>query len=159
MNITVRRKKHRQLNSRFSYSRDLGLFGPLYEALIIFEIFCEVIARFEERLSFGRLKDVRVDPMLAREIILRMETLSEYIDAHLHSDVFSGVKPSPATLLAEIEAFESMRKAQKDLKKTVDQLVPARRAEPARTESEHRPQPASDSHQVPRPPPPKPSAN
>lgn len=135
-------------------------FGALrtsYEALIIFEIFNEVVARFEERLSFGRLKDVRVDPRLAEEIILRMETLSEYIDAHLHSDRFASVKPSPATLLNEIDAFESVRRAQKELKKTAVQPVPAGRAEPARAEPENRPQSVADSHEAPKAPP-KPSA-
>ncbi len=99
-------------------------FGALrtsYEALIIFEIFCDVVARFEERLSFGRLKEVRVDPKLAEEIIRRMETLSEHIAAHLHSDKFASVKPSPATLLEEINAFESIRRAQKEIKKAADQ--------------------------------------
>jgi ABC-type dipeptide/oligopeptide/nickel transport system ATPase subunit len=71
-------------------------FGALrtsYEALIIFEIFCDVVARFEERLSFGRLKEVRIDATLVEEIIRRMEALSEYIVAHLHSDKFGPVKP------------------------------------------------------------------
>jgi len=96
-------------------------FGALrtsYEALIIFDIFSDVVARFGERISFGRLKEVRIDQNLVDQIIHRMETLSEYIDAHLHSDTFGSVKPSPATLLEEIEAFESIRQTQKQLKKT-----------------------------------------
>jgi len=88
-----------------------------YEALIIFDMFNDVVARFEERLSFGRLKDVRVDLTLVEEIIRRMETLSRYIEGHSHSDAFASAKPSPGTLLEEIRAFESIRVAQKELKK------------------------------------------
>jgi len=136
-------------------------FGALrtsYEALIIFDIFSEVVARFEERISFGRLKDVRIDSKLVDEIIRRMETLSKYIDAHLHSDAFGSAKPSPVTLLDEINAFESIRRAQKDLKKSPDQPVVARKAELPRAEPENRPQSVPDSHEVPKPPL-KPSAN
>jgi ABC-type Mn2+/Zn2+ transport system ATPase subunit len=136
-------------------------FGALrtsYEALIIFEIFCEVVGRFEERVSFGRLKDVRVDPRLADEIICRMETLSRYIDAHLHSDKFGSVKPSPAVLLDEISAFDSIRKAQKNLRKTAEQPVPAKKAESALAESENTPKSVADSHEVLKPPA-KPSTN
>jgi hypothetical protein len=96
-------------------------FGALrtsYEALIIFDIFNEVVARFEERISFGRLSDVRIDPNLADELIKRMEFVSRYIDAHLHSDNFSSTKPTPANLLQEIQAFESIRQRQKQLKKS-----------------------------------------
>jgi recombinational DNA repair ATPase RecF len=136
-------------------------FGALrtsYEALIIFDVFCDVVGRFEERLSFGRLKDVRVDPRLAEEIIHRMEALSEHIDAHLHSDKFGSVKPSPATLLDEINTFESIRRAQKDLRKTSDKPAAARQSEFPRAEPENRPQPVENSHEAPKPPL-KPSAN
>jgi len=136
-------------------------FGALrtsYEALIIFEMFNEVVARFEERISFGRLKDVRIDPKLVDEIIRRMETLSKCIDAHLHSDAFGSVKPSPAALFDEIEAFESIRRAQKDLKKPSDQPVGAKKAELVRAEPENRSQSVADSQQFPIPPL-KPSTN
>jgi recombinational DNA repair ATPase RecF len=136
-------------------------FGALrtsYEALIIFEIFCDVVARFEERLSFGRLKEVRIDPKLIEEIIGRMESLSRHITAHLHSDKFGSVKPTPATLLDEIEAFDSIRKAQKELKKTIPQPVAARKAELPRAEPENKPPSLADSHEVPKPSL-KPSAN
>jgi recombinational DNA repair ATPase RecF len=130
-------------------------FGALrtsYEALIIFEVFNEVVARFEERLSFGRLKDVRIDPKLADEIILRMETLSEYIDAHLHSDTFGSLKPSPATLLDEIEAFESVRRAQKELKKAAEQATPAGRVQTARINPGSSLRSAVDSPEIPKTP-------
>jgi predicted glycoside hydrolase/deacetylase ChbG (UPF0249 family) len=68
------------------------------------------------RISFGRLKGVRIDPALVSEVIERMEALSRHIDAHSHSDAFASVKPTPTDLLAEIDKFEQIRKKQKQLK-------------------------------------------
>ena len=94
-------------------------FGALrtsYEALIIYEIFAEVVKRFDERIIFGALKKVRVDPVLSEEIVRRMEFLSRFIVAHSHSDRFSA-KPTPALLSEEIAHFEAIRQAQRDLMK------------------------------------------
>jgi len=46
-----------------------------------------------------------------------MEALSRCIVAHLHSDAFDSGKPTPKLLLEEIEAFDEIRKRQRDLKK------------------------------------------
>jgi ABC-type Mn2+/Zn2+ transport system ATPase subunit len=95
-------------------------FGALrtsYEALIMFDMFKSVVARFEERLSFGRLKDVRIDQGIVDEVIKRMEVLSGYIDAHSHSDALATVKPTPPMLFEEISAFEKIRKRQQELHK------------------------------------------
>ncbi len=111
--------------------RGFGALRTSYEALIIFDMFNEVVARFDERISFGRLRDVRIDPKLVDEIINRMEVLSQYIDAHLHSDTYGSVKPTPSTLLDEIKAFESVRQRQRQLKKTTDAPAPRNEAQPA----------------------------
>jgi ABC-type dipeptide/oligopeptide/nickel transport system ATPase subunit len=95
-------------------------FGALrtsYEALIIFEVFNGVVGRFEERISFDRLQDVCVDHDLIEQVIARMGQLSRHIDAHLHSDKFAPTKPTRAELLEEINAFEDIRRKQKELKK------------------------------------------
>lgn len=95
-------------------------FGALrssYEYLITFEVFEGVVQRFEERLSFGRLKDVVVDRTVTAQIIERMEFLSRYIVAHLHSDTYASLKPSPDLLLEEIGKYETIRDKQKELKK------------------------------------------
>jgi len=94
-------------------------FGALrtsYEALIIFDLFAEVVARFEERISFGRLSDVCLDRSIFLDIVSRMEALSRHIDAHLHSDKFVSEKPSPADLLHEIEMFDGIRRRIKNFK-------------------------------------------
>jgi ABC-type dipeptide/oligopeptide/nickel transport system ATPase subunit len=95
-------------------------FGALrtsYEALIVFEIFNNVVGRFDEVISFGRLSQVRIDESLLNEVVDRMEKISRYINAHLHSDEFASVKPTPETLRVEIEAFEVIRNRQRQLKK------------------------------------------
>ncbi len=95
-------------------------FGALrtsYEAFVIFGLFEGVIERFEERISFGRLADVSLDPEIVREVVARMESISRCIDAHLHSDSFAGEKPGPGALWEEIEAFEKLRKKHGERKK------------------------------------------
>jgi energy-coupling factor transporter ATP-binding protein EcfA2 len=116
-----------------------------YEALIIFDIFNEVIQRFEERLSVGRLNDVYIDPIITREIIKRVESLSRYIGAHLHSDKFAPTKPAPAELLDEINNFESLRQAQKDLKKRSDKSKSSDK--PAKVPTENAPKLAEVSQE------------
>ena len=99
-------------------------FGALrssYEAFVIFNLFEGVIHRFEERISFGRLASVTLDPDIVQDVIARMELLSRFIDAHSHSDRYAAEKPNPAALLSEIEAFENLRKRHTQLKKKVDQ--------------------------------------
>jgi energy-coupling factor transporter ATP-binding protein EcfA2 len=87
-------------------------FGALrtnYEAFIIFDLFGEVVMRFEERVSFGRLKNIVWDKSITDEVVTRCELLSRYIEGHLHSDAFAAKKPTCETLMSEIESFESLK--------------------------------------------------
>lgn len=121
--------KHAQ-RARDCYSKAKGLppaeqvpllqqgFGYLrtsYEALVIFFVFNGVVQRFDERIGYDQLRKVRVDPALVNEIADRMDKLSRYIDAHLHSDALAGQKPTPADLLHEIEQFEHLLAKQRAL--------------------------------------------
>lgn len=94
-----------------------GALRTCYEAFIVFELFNEVVLRFNERISFGRLKDIVWDEGIAEEVIEKCELLSTYIEGHLHSDEFTAKKPTPKTLLAEIEAFDKLRSRLRKLKK------------------------------------------
>jgi recombinational DNA repair ATPase RecF len=102
---------------QYLLQQGFGALRSSYEALIVFEIFNDVVGRFEERISFGRLSQVCLDDEITRGIVARMEGLSGYIDAHLHSDRYAGVKPNRADLLKEIDAFESIKQRHKELKK------------------------------------------
>lgn len=95
-----------------------GALRATYEAFIIFDLFNEVVVRFDERISFGRLKDVVWDRTIADDVIAACERLSRYIEGHLHSDAFGAQKPTPRVLLDEIEAFEELRKRLNDLRKS-----------------------------------------
>ena len=72
-------------------------------------------------LVLGRLVEVALDKETVDQVIAKMETLSRYIDAHLHSDSFGGQKPTPANLIEEIEAFDAMRKRHKGVMKASKQ--------------------------------------
>lgn len=99
-------------------------FGALrtnYEAFVIFDLFNEVVLRFNERISIGRLKDVVVNQEVVEEVIKKTEELSRYIEGHLHSDAYVHNKPTPQMLMKEIEAFESLKRRQKELKKELKQ--------------------------------------
>jgi len=92
-----------------------GALRTAYEYFIIFDLLAGVIQRFEERVSFGALAGVSLQQEIVAEVISRMEGLSRHIDAHLHSDSFTGEKPTPADLFQEIDAFESLRKKHKQM--------------------------------------------
>lgn len=117
-------KKSPPSEQQAKLQQGFGALRTSYEALVMFEMFNGVVARFEERVSFERLKDVRIDQPLVNETIAHMATLSRYIDAHSHSDAFVATKPTPAHLLAEIEAFENIRERQRQLKKLSANLKP-----------------------------------
>ncbi|MBU7030152.1 MAG: AAA family ATPase [Theionarchaea archaeon] len=93
-----------------------GALRAAYEAFIIFDLFNEVIMRFDERVSFGRLKGIVWNKPIADEVIKRCELLSRYIEGHLHSDASVVMKPTCEVLKEEIEAFDALRKKLKELK-------------------------------------------
>lgn len=94
-----------------------GALRTAYEAFIIFDLFKGVVMRFEERISFLRLKEIRWDQNIANEVVAKCEHLSRFIQGHLHSDAYAAIKPTPAMLLDEIGQFEGLRKRLADLKK------------------------------------------
>jgi hypothetical protein len=88
-------------------------FGALrtsYEAFIIFDMFEEVVIRWNERISFGRLKDIYWDNSIVKEVIDACERLSRNIEGHLHSDSLQADKPNPETLKLEIDKFDTLQK-------------------------------------------------
>lgn len=93
-----------------------GALRAAYEAFIIFDLFNKVVMRFDERVSFGRLKDIIWDKSIVDEVNDKCELLSRYIEGHLHSDAFAAKKPNCKMLIEEIEAFDALRKKLKKLK-------------------------------------------
>lgn len=94
-----------------------GALRTTYEAFIIFELFQEVVMRFDERISPGRLTDIVWDASIAKDVKDKHEALSRFIEGHLHSDALGKQKLTPALLMSEIDAFEGLSKKLKALKK------------------------------------------
>ena len=92
----------------------LGALRSCYEAFIVFDLFNEVVLRFDERLSFGRLREIVWDPQIVEDLITGCERLSRYMEGHLHSDTFE--RPTVKLLDEEIAGFEALRKRLKSLK-------------------------------------------
>ncbi len=93
-------------------------FGALrtsYEAFIIYDLFEEVVMRFDPRVSFGRLQSIKWDESIANKVNAKCELLSRYIEGHLPSNGYIE-KPDPQVLLREIETFEELRKELRKLK-------------------------------------------
>jgi ABC-type lipoprotein export system ATPase subunit len=112
------------LNSNLkAEERQIGLqqgFGALrtcYEAFIMFDLFGEVVIRFQERISPDRLKRVYIDELTKEEVISNYGRISQLIEGHLHSDANAAQKPTPELLLQEIEIFEELKRKHKAAKK------------------------------------------
>ncbi|MDD5700488.1 MAG: AAA family ATPase [Dehalococcoidales bacterium] len=86
-----------------------------YEAFILYELFEEVVVRFDVRIMFGRLKRIKWDDSIADEANTKYEFLSRFIEGHLQSDEYT-VKPDPQLLNQEIQSFNTLRTKLKTLK-------------------------------------------
>jgi ABC-type lipoprotein export system ATPase subunit len=88
-----------------------------YEAFIVYEMFNEVIQRFSERISFGRLAGIVWDEAIVKEAMDKYEDLSMLMEGHLHSERFAYEELTPDILDEEIKHFAGLKKQLKDLKK------------------------------------------
>ena len=88
-----------------------------YEAFIVYELFNEVVERFSERISFGRLADIVWDESTVQEAMEKYEDLSQLMEGHLHSTRFAYRELTPDILYAEIQFFAGLRGKLKGLKK------------------------------------------
>ena len=94
-----------------------GALRTCYEAFVIYDLLEEVVMRFDERISFGRLTGIKWDDSIVNEANEKYELLSKYIEGHLHTNGY--LPPSdPQILLNEIEAFEDLRKRLRQIKKS-----------------------------------------
>jgi hypothetical protein len=96
----------------------LGALRTGYEAFIVFDLFNEVVMRFDERISFGRLRGIAWDDDIARQVDAACARLSRHIEGHLHSDAFAGEKPTCQLLMKEINEFDALRTKLKQLKRS-----------------------------------------
>lgn len=95
-------------------------FGSLrtcYEAFVIFDLFNDVIERFSERISFGRLDEIVWEESIVQQIIKKYDDLSLLMEGHLHSTRFAHKELTPDILYKEIQFFTDLKKELKELKK------------------------------------------
>ena len=92
-----------------------GALRTTYESFIIYNLLGGVVIRWNERISPGRLKDVVWDQDLFQKVIDKHDSLSKYIEGHLHSDEYVPVKPTPDILMREINDFGEIKKQHRQL--------------------------------------------
>ena len=113
-----RAKEEPDFGERERLVRDgLGCLRTCYEAFIVYDVFNEVVQRFSERISLGRLKDIVWDEPLVREAADKHEMLSLLMEGHLHTPAVVYEELNPDVLKSEIEQFSQLKKRLKELKK------------------------------------------
>jgi hypothetical protein len=88
-----------------------------YEVLVINELFCNVVQRYNERVSVDALKSVKFTEEVKDELLTGFGQCCRFMEGHSHSDKYSYVKPEPKNLNEEIQRYEAIRKKIKDSKK------------------------------------------
>jgi energy-coupling factor transporter ATP-binding protein EcfA2 len=87
-----------------------------YEVLVINELFCNVVQRYNERVSVDTLSKVVVTEEIKSELSDSFAQCCRYMEGHTHSDKYSYQRPEPANLNTEIQRYETIRKKIKDAK-------------------------------------------
>lgn len=93
-----------------------------YEAFIMFDLFNEVVMRFSERISPGRLKSIVWDNEMVAKIIEKHEHLSTCMEGHLHSAGLGAKIPTLVDLQREIDDYRAMVETLKDMKKKKEEM-------------------------------------
>ncbi len=89
-----------------------------YEVLVIHELFCDVVRRFNERVSVEALSDVNFDQELVEELQDSFYQCCRYMEGHSHSDKYAYKRPEPKDLNAEILRYEGIKSKIKKAKKS-----------------------------------------
>ncbi|MDR0307402.1 MAG: AAA family ATPase [Chitinispirillales bacterium] len=90
-----------------------------YEVLVINELFCNVVQRYNERVSVDSLSKVIITDEIKNELADSFAQCCRYMEGHTHSDKYAYQQPEPINLNEEILRYESIRKIIKDAKKTI----------------------------------------
>lgn len=88
-----------------------------YEVLVINELFCNVVQRYNERISVDALTSVKFTEEAKNELLDSFGQCCRYMEGHSHSDKYAYKKPEPQNLNEEIQRYEAIRKKIRDLKK------------------------------------------
>jgi len=86
-----------------------------YETFVIYDIFKNIVQRFNDRVSVMSLTSVCFDDEIIKNVIENFEKCCIYMEGH--SDKSSANKPTAKTLLDEIEAYNALKKKYKEVRK------------------------------------------
>lgn len=105
------------VETEYFLQQGFGCLRTSYEALVIYEIFGQVVLRFEERVSIDRLKDVVAQSEILDEVRQKYDLVSRYVTGHLHSDAFHAQPADCELLKKEIDDFDTLKRKIKSIKK------------------------------------------
>ena len=77
--------------------------------IVIFELFCGAVKRFDDRVSIDSLKGLHVEDSLVKEIMDNFKLCCRYMEGHIHSDKYLAAKPQLKHLQEEADRFDTMR--------------------------------------------------
>jgi hypothetical protein len=88
-----------------------------YEVLVIYDLFKNVVQRFNERVSIDSLSSVYFDQTIVNELMDSFARCCRFMEGHSHSDKYAYKKPDLKDLKDEIELFDSIKKKLKNAQK------------------------------------------
>ena len=95
----------------------LSLLRSSYEAFIIHDILCGCLSRFDRVFKWKPLQEAYIDKNYIEKSCDKMEAISGYVEAHLHSDHTSST-PTVDVLDEEIKSYRTLREEFLEKKKT-----------------------------------------
>lgn len=93
-----------------------------YEVLVINELFCNVVQRYNERVSMESLSKVAFDKTLVEDIMINYGLCCRFMEGHTHSDKYLHKKPDISDLKDEIIRYETTKAKIREKKKELSMI-------------------------------------
>ncbi len=90
--------------------RGMGELRRTIEEIVPYNLFKDVVKRWNDRIMVTKLKEVNWDNALAEEIIAVFEELSAYIEGHTHTEERAGSPPDTKKLKELIDKVDNLIK-------------------------------------------------
>jgi len=102
----------------------MGLLRAGYEAFIIMEMFNGTVLRFDRQVKYAQLRELYITREHALSVCDKFGYVSGFIEGHLHSDGYTGTRPTVQLLSDEIAAYKELRQKYKGEKKAALAFIP-----------------------------------
>ncbi|MGL6006341.1 AAA family ATPase [Aeromonas sobria] len=93
-----------------------------YEVLVISELFCNVVQRYNERVSMESLSKVAFDKTLVEDIMINYGLCCRFMEGHTHSDKYLHKKPDISDLKDEITRYDKTKAKIREKKKELSMV-------------------------------------